>query len=149
MRAAFSNRAFVVDLLGGNVESALKTQLAQRVLGDIAVADTLPCTSVSALGLRAAVISFVAFILLALMHRTISPVRQVRTAGIGAGALGFSWHVSHLASLHKKSPAGLLPQGSRMFYFVHHNTIIRSDSHSLSFTLMMAATQESAVSCIR
>jgi hypothetical protein len=36
-----------------------------------------------------------------------------------------------------------------MFHFVHHNTIIRGDSHSLSFTLMMAATQESAVSCIR
>lgn len=82
----------MVDLLGGNVEPALKTQFTQRVLGDVAVADTLPCASVSAFGLRAAVIAFVAFILLALMHRTISPVRQVGTAGIGAGTLRFSWH---------------------------------------------------------
>lgn len=90
--AAFSKRELVVDFLGGNVEPALKTPLTQRVLGDVAVADTLPCASISAFGLRAAVISFVAFILLALMHWTISPVRQVGTAGIGAGALRFSWH---------------------------------------------------------
>ena len=82
----------MVDLLGGNVEPTLKTQLTQRVLGDVAVANTFPCASIPAFGLRIAVISFVAFILLALMHRTISPVRQVGTAGIRAGTLRFSWH---------------------------------------------------------
>lgn len=56
MRAAFGKRELVVDLFGGNVEPAFKTQLTQRMLGDVAVSDTLPCTSVPALGLRTAVI---------------------------------------------------------------------------------------------
>lgn len=65
-------------------------------------------------------------------------------------ALTFLYPLITSVSLHNKSPAGEgLPQGFRRFYFVHHNTIIRGDSQSLSFTLMMAATQESAVSCIR
>lgn len=81
-----------MDFLGGNVEPALKTQLTQRMLGDIAVADTLPCTSISSFGLRAAVIFFVARIFLFLMHRTVPTISQVGTAGIGAGPLWFPWH---------------------------------------------------------
>jgi hypothetical protein len=92
MCAAFSKRELVVDLFGGNVEPAFKTQLTQRVLGDIAVSDTLPCASVPALGLRAAVIFFVACVFLFLMHRTIPSISQVGTAGKGAWSLGFPWH---------------------------------------------------------
>lgn len=72
------------------------------------------------------------------------------TAGVSTGLLWTPWHIITSLYGHNKSPVGgVLPQGFRMFYFVHHNTIIRGDSQSLSFTLMMAATQERAVSCIR
>ena len=92
MCAAFSKRELVVDLLGGNVEPALKALLTQRMLGDIAVSDTLPSTSIPAFGLRTAVIFFIACVFLLLMHRTVPTVSQVGTAGIGAGPLWFPWH---------------------------------------------------------
>lgn len=83
----------MVDLLGGNVEPALQTQFTQRVLGDITVSYTLPSASIPAFGLRTAVIFFIACVFLFLMHRTVPTVSQVGTAGIGAGALGFPWHL--------------------------------------------------------
>ena len=93
MCAAFSKRELVVDLFGRNVEPVLKALLTQRVLGDIAVSDTLPSTSIPAFGLRTAVIFFIACVFLFLMHRTVPTVSQVGTAGIGAGPLGFPWHL--------------------------------------------------------
>ena len=85
-----------------------------------------------------------------LVLRAEASISKPWTAGVSAGFLWTPWHIITSLSGHNKSPAGEgLPQGFRRFYFVHHNTIIRGDSQSLSFTLMMAATQERAVSCIR
>ena len=92
IRAAVSKRQPVMDLFGRNVEPTLKAQLTQWVLGDVTVTDALPCASVPALGLRAAVVFFVACVFLFLMLRAVPSVCQVRTAGEGAWPLGFPWH---------------------------------------------------------
>lgn len=96
----------MVDLLGRNVEPAFQTHFTQRVLGDIAVTDTLPSASIPAFGLRAAVIFFIACVFLLLMYRAIPSISQIGTAGIGAGPLGFPWHLITSLYAHKKSPAG-------------------------------------------
>lgn len=139
----------MVYLIHRNHPTFLQTHLTERMRRSVAVTDSFPCSAVFLIYVRGTFILVVlpagdCFVLLAVLS-----IREVRAAGVGTGALGFSWH--RFTSLgHKKSPAGEgLPQGFRRFYFVHHNTIIRGDSQSLSFTLMMAATQESAVSCIR
>lgn len=106
MRAAFSKRELVMDFLGRNVEPALQTHFAQRVLRDVAVPDTLPSASIPAFCLRTAVIFFIACVFLLLMHRAVPTVSKVGTAGIGAGPLGFPWHLITSLYAHKKSPAG-------------------------------------------
>ena len=146
---ALGERQLVVDFLGWRVPAGFQALLAQRVRRDITVADTFPRSAVMTAGRRVAAVLLVAFGFQLGVFLTVPSIGQPGTAGIRAGTFRFPWHRHTSFRAEEKPCRSGLPQGSRMFYFVHHNTIIRGASHSLSFTLMMAATQESAVSCIR
>ena len=144
------NRKNMMNFLDRCQAAFLEALLTQRVGRCVPVTDALPSPAVFAVDVRAALVLVVAVPVQLLMLRTEASVGEPWTAGVSAGLLWTPWHIITSLSGHNKSPAGEgLPQGFRRFYFVHHNTIIRVDSQSLSFTLMMAATQESAVSCIR
>ena len=91
--AALRQRLDVVHLLGRGDSSFLLTHLTQRVLRYMAVADAFPRSAVPAAHSRVPVILLVTFVLLLLMFLTEPAVRKPRTAGVGARALWFSWHV--------------------------------------------------------
>lgn len=150
MCTASRERDNVVNLLGRCCSDLFKALLTQGVRRCVPVTDALPSPTVFAIDVRAALVLVVTVPVQLLMLRTEASISKPWTAGVSAGLLWAPWHIITSLSGHNKSPAGKgLPQGFRRFYFVHHNTIIRGDSQSLSFTLMMAATQASAVSCIR
>ena len=150
MCAALRNRKNMMNFLDRCQAAFLKALLTQRVGCCVPVTDTLPSPAILAVDVRAAFVFVVPITVRLFVLRTEASVGEPWAAGISAGFLRTPRHMITSLSGHNKSPAGVgLPQGFRRFYFVHHNTIIRVDSQSLSFTLMMAATQESAVSCIR
>ena len=148
--AALRNRKNMMNFLDWCQPAFLEALLTQRVGCCVPVTDTLPSPAILAVDVRAAFVFVVPITVQLFVLRTEASVGEPWAAGISAGPLRTPRHMITSLSGHNKSPAGEgLPQGFRRFYFVHHNTIIRGDSQSLSFTLMMAATQESAVSCIR
>lgn len=148
--AALRNRKNMMNFLDWCQPAFLEALLTQGVRRCVPVTDALPSPTVFAVDVRAALVLVVTVPVQLLMLRTEASISKPWTAGVSAGLLWAPWHIITSLSGHNKSPAGKgLPQGFRRFYFVHHNTIIRGDSQSLSFTLMMAATQASAVSCIR
>lgn len=148
--AALGNRKNMMNFLDRCQPAFLEALLTQGVRRCVPVTDALPSPTVFAVDVRAALVLVVTVPVQLLMLRTEASVGEPWTAGVSAGLLWTPRHMITSLSGHNKSPAGVgLPQGFRMFHFVHHNTIIRGDSQSLSFTLMMAATQERAVSCIR
>ena len=148
--AALRNRKNMMNFLDRCQPAFLEALLTQGVRRCIPVTDTLPSPAVFAVDVRAALVLVVPIPVQLLVLLAEASISKSWTAGVSAGFLWTPWHIITSLSGHNKSPAGEgLPQGFRRFYFVHHNTIIRGDSQSLSFTLMMAATQASAVSCIR
>ena len=91
--AVFGQRFDVVNFLRFDIAAFLQTQFAQRMGGGIAVADALPCPTIPALGFRGAVIFLIPLGLQLGVFLTKSAVCQLGTAGIGTGALRFSWHL--------------------------------------------------------
>ena len=91
--------------------------LTKRVCIHVPVTDAFPCPSVPALGCWVPVVLFVPLILHLLMFLTEPAIRQLGTAGVGAGAFWLSWHQLTSLSGQKESPAGLLPQGSFLVLF--------------------------------
>ena len=80
--------------------------LTKRVLMNVAVTDSFPCSAVAFAGRVAAL-----ELLVVLFHDlgvllTINAVRKMWAAGIAARSLWFSWHKPCLLSGHKESPAG-------------------------------------------
>lgn len=148
--AALRNRKNMMNFLDWCQPAFLEALLTQGVGRCIPVTDTLPSPAVFAVDIRVALVLVVPLPVQLLVLRAEASISKPLTAGVSTGLLWTHWHIITSLSGHNKSPAGEgLPQGFRRFYFVHHNTIIKGDSQSLSFTLMMAATQERAVSCIR
>lgn len=148
--AALRNRKNMMNFLDWCQPAFLEALLTQGVGRCIPVTDTLPSPAVFAVDIRVALVLVVPLPVRLLVLRAEASISKPLTAGVSAGLLWTPWHIITSLSGPNKSPAGEgLPQGFHRFYFVHHNTIIRGDSQSLSFTLMMAATQERAVSCIR
>lgn len=76
MISSLSQRLDVVYLLGLHVPAFLKAALAEWVGVHVTVADSFPCTSVSALAGRITVVLFVSFVLQLLVLRTKAPVSQ-------------------------------------------------------------------------
>ena len=90
---AFGQRFDVMNLLGLNISVFLLAQFAQRMGGGLAVADALPGSTVPALDFRGTVIFFIPLGFQFGVFLTKSAVCQLGAAGIGAGALWFSWHL--------------------------------------------------------
>lgn len=88
--------------------SVLLTLLAKRMLCYVSVPDALPRAPVPFTCGRVALIFVVSCVHFLLVFLTVSSVRQLRTAGIAARALGFSWH-SPIPHAWKK-PSGHMPQ---------------------------------------
>lgn len=91
--AAFGQRLDVVNFLRLDIAAFLQTQFSQRMGGGIAVADAFPCPTVPAFGFRGAVIFLIPLGFQLGVLLTKSAVCQLGAAGIGAGALWFSWHL--------------------------------------------------------
>lgn len=90
--AALGERNFMVDFLSGNQHTFGLTQLTQRMLLDIAVADPLPGSAVSAAHFRVTVVFLIASVLLSLVFFAESSVCQLGAAGVGTGTLGLLRH---------------------------------------------------------
>ena len=112
MGAAMAERQYVVHLLSGGYAAFHLTPLAQRVDADIAVPYSLPGSAVAFAHGRVTVVLFIAPGLLFPMLLTEPSIRQLRTAGVGAGALRFVGQGDHLSFGHKEghlpSPADAL-----------------------------------------
>ena len=79
-------------LLGWRQPTSLLALLAERVRLDEAVADTLPRTTVPFVRLRLTLEMIVMLVRLSLMLWAVKTACQLRTAGMLAWSLWFSWH---------------------------------------------------------
>ena len=112
----FGERENMVHLLGGCQLTMLPTLFAQWMRLDISVAYAFPCTTISFVGFRLTLEMIIMTRCLPLMLRAIQSVRQLGTAGVLTRPLWFLRH--EVTSLgHNKSPGGLLPRGSALFWF--------------------------------
>ena len=108
MSAALRDGNDVVYLIHRSQPSFLETHLAERMRRSVSVTDAFPCSAVFLIYVRTAFVFVVlpaggCFMLLAVLA-----LREVGTAGVGTGALGFSWHrftsLGHKKSLHRTLP---------------------------------------------
>ena len=106
-----------MHLLGGCQLASAFTFLAEWVRLDEFISHALPCTTISLVGFRLALIMVVMMIHFLLMLCTVKAVSQLGAAGMLARALGFPWHGFTSVSGHEKSPGGLLPRGCSRFCF--------------------------------
>jgi len=107
----------MMHLLGGCQLASAFTFLAEWVRLDEFISHALPCTTISLVGFRLALIMVVMMIHFLLMLCTVKAVSQLGAAGMLARALGFPWHGFTSVSGHEKSPGGLLPRGCSRFCF--------------------------------
>lgn len=106
-----------MDFLHGSQPSFLQTQLTQRMRRSIAVTDSFPSPAVLLVAVSGASVLVVPFPGSSFMFLAVLPVREVWTAGVGAGAFLVSLARCTSLSGQKESPAGLLPQGSFLVLF--------------------------------
>ena len=118
MSATFTQRFLMVDLFRLHDNSTLKTQFTEGMLRCILISDSLPCTAISALGFLISAVLLIITVDLLLMLRAVSPICQIRTAGIAARSFRFPWHI--IISIHSKSPEGSFPQGLASFFILHY-----------------------------
>ena len=123
----------VVTLLGGCKLSLLQAHLTKRMICNVSVTDSFPCSSVPLTHCRITVIFFVPFILLLLMLRTESAVRRFRTAGIGTRPFRFPWHLYSPRFGHKKSPHRISPMKAVCIHIFHTTIIPHSHMYSSGF----------------
>ena len=90
--AAFRERHLVMNLLGGGQSAFPLAQLAQRVLLDVPVTDAFPGAAIPAAYSRVTVVLLVAFGFRLGVLLAESAIRQLGTAGVRTGALGFCRH---------------------------------------------------------
>ena len=84
----------MMDLLHRSQPSFLQTHLTQRVRRSVAVADSFPSPTVLLVAVSRAAVLVVPFPGNRFMLLTVLPVREVWTAGVGAGAFWFLWHAA-------------------------------------------------------
>ena len=123
----------VVNLLGRCKLTFLQTHLTKRMICNMPVTDSFPCSSVPLTHCRVTVIFFVSLILLLLMLRTESAVRKFRTAWIGTRPFRFLWHLSSPHFEHKKSPHGISPMKAVCIHIFHTTIILHSHMYSSGF----------------
>ena len=84
----------MVDFLHRSQPSFLQTHLTQRMGCSIAVADSFPSPAVLLVVVSRATVLVVPFPGNSFMFLTVLPVREVWSAGVGAGAFWFLWHAA-------------------------------------------------------
>ena len=94
MRPALREGDNMMDFLHRSQPSFLQTHLTQRVRRSIAVADSFPSPAVLLVAVCRAAVFVVPFPGNSLMLLTVLPVREVWTAGVGAGAFWSLWHAA-------------------------------------------------------
>ena len=94
MRPALRKRDDVMDLLHRSQPSFLQAHLTQGMRRSIAVADSLPSPAVLLVAVSGASVPVVLSAGGSFMFLTVLPVREVWTAGVGAGAFWFLWHAA-------------------------------------------------------
>ena len=94
MRPALREGDNMMDLLHRSQPTFLQTQFTQRVRRSIAVADSFPSPTVLLVAVRRASVLVVPFPGSSFMLLTVLPVREVWTAGVGAGAFWSLWHAA-------------------------------------------------------
>jgi hypothetical protein len=143
---AFREWQDVVDLFGRHQVALLLALLAKGMQFDVSIADAFPASSVAFVGLRVSLILVVLFVHdLLMLGAVLLTFSEPTAAGVGAGTLGFIWHGYTSLSGHKKSPAGLLPQGSLRFYLPDYNDIRSGVCLSVSFCVYFTGSRNFAV----
>jgi len=81
-----------MDFLCRNVMTGFKTALAERVLGNIQVADGTPAVVITLVRLRIAAILVIPAVSLGRVLFAVQMIGFVEAAGNDAESLGFVWH---------------------------------------------------------
>ena len=79
-----------------NKSAFLLALLADRMLADVSVTNTLPRTAILLVDVGSTLVLVVLLSCNGFVLLTVLSIRQVGTAGIGTGALGFAGHFFHL-----------------------------------------------------
>jgi hypothetical protein len=93
----------------------LQAHLTQGMLSDVAVPDAFPCSAVSFLDDRAALVGVIVFIHQLLVLLAVPVHGQLLAAGVGARFLWFPWQSSHLHTT--KAFKGLLPRRLLLHFY--------------------------------
>ena len=83
-----------MDFLHGSQPSFLQTQLTQRMRRSIAVADSFPSPAILLVAVGRPLVPVILSPHSLPVFLTVLPVREVWTAGVGAGAFWFLWHAA-------------------------------------------------------
>ena len=135
----------MVDLFSRHQLALLLALLAKGMQLDVTIADALPASAVAFVGLGVSLVLVVLFVHdLLMLGAVLLTLSEPTAAGVGAGTLWFIGHEVHLLG-HKKSPAGLLPQGSLRFYLPDYNDIRSGRCLSVSFCVYFIRSRNFAV----
>ena len=110
VRAPICKRQDVMHFLSRRQLSFALTLLTKRMRLDVACTYPSPCATVTLVSVRIALV----FVVMALGNLpvllAVPPIGQPAAAGIGARALGFSWHLCASLSGIRKATVGFLPR---------------------------------------
>ena len=86
----------VVYFLCRNKSAFLLALLAERMLADVSVTNTLPRTAILLVDVCCTLVLVVLLSCDGFVFLTVLSIREVRAAGIGTGTFGFAGHFFHL-----------------------------------------------------
>ena len=95
MCATFTQRKLMMNLFRRYDDPAFIAEFTERMLRSILIADPLPGTAISSLCVLIPSILLISTVDFLLMLRTVTSVCQVRTSGISARLLWFTWQFTH------------------------------------------------------
>lgn len=124
----------MMDLLHRSQPSFPQTHLTQRVRRSIAVADSFPSPAVLLVAVRRATVFVVPFPGNSLMLLTVLPVREVWTAGVGAGAFWFLWHAAPRFPGKRKALQGCSRKARSLSCFSDSNYITGTRCIAVAFS---------------
>ena len=114
MVAVFWQRLDVMHLIRFGKPTFFLALLAKRVCIHVSVTDAFPCLTIPTLDCGVPSVLFIALVLQFLMLLTKPAVREVGTAGVGAGALWFLWQC-FTSPEYKKSPHRIAPMKAVLY----------------------------------
>ena len=124
----------MVDFLHRSQPSFLQTHLTQRMGCSIAVADSFPSPAVLLVAVSGASVLVVPFPGSSFMFLTVLPVREVWTAGVGAGAFWFLWHAAPRFPGKRKALQGCSRKARSLSCFSDSNYITGTRCIAVAFS---------------